>query len=225
MSTTTIREKFCTKCKVIKSTNSFCKNRKMKDGFCCHCRECLNAYLREWNKKNRDKCTLYAYKWRKKNPEKIKELERKHNATPKAKETARTWWLNNIERRREYDRKRRLLPSYRINDAMSASIRDALKREKGNSHWCDLIGYTLENLKKHLEKRFQPEMTWENYGKNGWHIDHIIPKSVFNFSTSGHEDFKRCWALKNLQPMWAKDNISKQNRLKKHFQPSLRLEV
>lgn len=64
-------------------------------------------------------------------------------------------------------------------------------------------------------------MTWGNYGINGWTIDHKIPISVFNFTSSDHEDFKRCWALSNLQPLWAYDNISKGAKLTKHFQPSL----
>ena len=62
-------------------------------------------------------------------------------------------------------------------------------------------------------------MTWENYGK--WHLEHKIPISVHNFTRSGHEDFKRCWALKNLQPMWAIENFEKHDKLTKHFQPSL----
>ena len=60
-------------------------------------------------------------------------------------------------------------------------------------------------------------------GRGEWHIDHIIPKSVFNFTKPEHEDFKRCWALKNLQPLWAEENISKFNKLDKHFQPTLAL--
>lgn len=62
-------------------------------------------------------------------------------------------------------------------------------------------------------------MSWDNYGK--WHIDHKTPKSVFNFTQAEHRDFKRCWALKNLQPMWAEDNHSKGAKLTNHFQPSL----
>jgi len=66
-------------------------------------------------------------------------------------------------------------------------------------------------------------MSWENYGK--WHIDHIIPISKFNFITSEHLDFKRCWALKNLQPLEAKQNMSKGKKLNNSFQPSLRLVI
>ncbi len=90
---------------------------------------------------------------------------------------------------------------------------------KNGQHWEDLVGYPLADLMKHLEKQFANGMTWENYGK--WHIDHIIPISAFNFTLPKHLDFRKCWALKNLQPMWAKDNKEKQNKLSQDFQPSL----
>jgi 5-methylcytosine-specific restriction endonuclease McrA len=64
-------------------------------------------------------------------------------------------------------------------------------------------------------------MSWENYGKFTWHIDHIIPVAVFNFSSFKDLDFKRCWALSNLQPLEAKKNHSKGCRVSKPFQPSL----
>ena len=49
----------------------------------------------------------------------------------------------------------------------------------------------------------------------------IIPKSAFNFETAEDADFKKCWALENLQPLWAKDNLRKSNKIHKPFQPSL----
>ena len=64
-------------------------------------------------------------------------------------------------------------------------------------------------------------MSWENMDE--WHIDHIIPKSAFNFETYKDMDFKRCWSLSNLQPLWAGENSRKHNHLEKAFQPSLRI--
>lgn len=109
----------------------------------------------------------------------------------------------------------------RLNHSISAAIRRSLRGQKNGKHWETLVEFTAQQLKKHLEKRFKEGMTWENYGT--WHIDHKIPISVFNFTKPEHRDFKKCWALSNLQPMWAHDNISKGNKLTKHFQPSLLL--
>jgi hypothetical protein len=54
-------------------------------------------------------------------------------------------------------------------------------------------------------------MTWDNYGE--WHIDHIKPISSFTFETCDDEQFKECWSLENLQPMWGVENIKKGNKI------------
>jgi hypothetical protein len=87
----------------------------------------------------------------------------------------------------------------------------SIESGKKGRHWEKVVGYTLLELVKHLEKQFLPSMTWNNYGE--WHIDHIIPISYFKFSTTDDPDFKKCWSLKNLRPMWAIDNIRKGNRI------------
>ena len=97
----------------------------------------------------------------------------------------------------------------------------SLRHIKNGRKWQALAGYTISELRKHLEKRFTEGMTWELFLSGRIHIDHIIPITAFNYKTSEDRDFKRCWALKNLRPMWANENISKSDRLVKHFQPSL----
>jgi hypothetical protein len=76
----------------------------------------------------------------------------------------------------------------------------------------ELLGYTIEELKRHLESQFQEGMTWENYGLKGWHIDHKTPDSWFYYESTNDEQFKIAWSLSNLQPLWAKDNLKKGNR-------------
>ena len=61
--------------------------------------------------------------------------------------------------------------------------------------------------------QFKPGMTWDNYGKNGWVLDHRIPVSLFNINGIKSKGFKKCWALENLQPLWEKENISKGDKL------------
>lgn len=100
----------------------------------------------------------------------------------------------------------------RIYKIMGRNISSSLKRrglKKGRCKWTELVGYSLNELTKHLERNFKEGMSWSNYGRNGWHIDHIKPSSFFNYVSFDCPDFKKCWSLENLQPMWEGDNIRK----------------
>lgn len=98
-------------------------------------------------------------------------------------------------------------PDARINYSMGVAIANSLKHGKDGRPWESVVGYTRGNLVKHLEAQFDTKMNWDNYGQ--WHIDHIVPKSSFHFQAIDEPEFKQCWALNNLQPLWAFDNLSK----------------
>ena len=63
----------------------------------------------------------------------------------------------------------------------------------------------------YLERQFKDGMNWNNYGK--WHVDHKIPVSFFEFSSYNDWEFKYCWSLNNLQPLWAEENLRKWNKI------------
>lgn len=92
---------------------------------------------------------------------------------------------------------------------------------KTNIFLLEKLGYSFNDLKKRIESQFKEGMTWDNYGK--WHIDHIIPLKFKNEDNSYYwpqdrlrdpdsYEFKKAWGLDNLQPMWAQENIKKNNR-------------
>ena len=102
--------------------------------------------------------------------------------------------------------------NYKISHGISCNIRHSLSKLKKGQHWETLVGYTLEDLMNHLKGKFTEGMTWENYGDykgrhSGWQIDHIIPLSNFNITSCDCEDFKKCWSLENLQPLWATTRV------------------
>ena len=99
---------------------------------------------------------------------------------------------------------------HKIRNNMGRLIRDRLvkKTKKGSFRNMD---YTVKELKEHLEKQFDDKMNWDNYGSY-WHVDHIVPDSWFTYETENDEQFKQAWALSNLQPLSAKENIRKGNR-------------
>jgi len=77
----------------------------------------------------------------------------------------------------------------------------------------NILGCEWEVLKEHLEKQFKDGMTWNNYGE--WHIDHIKPLSSFDLTR--RKDFIKACHYTNLQPLWAKDNLSKGAKISKEF--------
>lgn len=104
-------------------------------------------------------------------------------------------------------RRRTENPAVAIRERMSAGVRNSLRDGKGGRSWEALAGYTVTELMTHLERQFLPGMTWGNRGE--WHIDHIVPLASFNFSSPEDLEFRAAWALTNLRPLWAKDNIRK----------------
>lgn len=203
-------------------------------------REHIKEVKKEWYRNNPEKIAKQGKLWRENNSEKIRQY-RKENAEKIAKEQKRwnnehpeiiiaagkKWKENNLERAREVgcrcQHKYRSTIRGKLNNKMNASIGRVLKGKKMGDHWERLVGYTVDNLKKHLEKQFKEGMNWGNYGrgKDKWQIDHIVPISVFNFFKPEHPDFHKCWNLNNLQPMWSQENQSKSNKLTKSFQPCL----
>lgn len=95
----------------------------------------------------------------------------------------------------------------RINKSVTSIMASGLKGKKRGCRWVVLVGYSLDDLMRRLESLFQPGMTWGNYGR--WHVDHIRPRSSFSYSDTTDPEFKACWALTNLQPLWAIDNLRK----------------
>ncbi len=94
---------------------------------------------------------------------------------------------------------------------MTGSIWAALRSRKAGRSWESLVGYTLDDLAAHLERQFASGMSWDNIGE--WHVDHVRPRSAFSYSSPDDAAFKECWALPNLQPLWAIENMSKGARL------------
>jgi len=73
------------------------------------------------------------------------------------------------------------------------------------------LGCSVEELKSWLESQFKPGMSWDNYGFRVWHIDHIRPCASFDLSDI--EQQKQCFHYTNLQPLWARENIQKKDKL------------
>lgn len=109
------------------------------------------------------------------------------------------------------ERVRRQLNKRRKGDDVADMVRAALKRD-GNSPTAErLLGYSLTDLRGHLERQFTKGMTWARFLAGEIHIDHITPQAAFDLSKPA--EWVQCWALPNLRPLWAKENRQKGARI------------
>lgn len=102
-------------------------------------------------------------------------------------------------------------PMRKLHARVHQLVYRALKKNKAGYRWEHLVGYTVDELKRHIESLFWPGMSWENMGE--WHIDHCVPRSAFRFTKPTDPQFIECWSLSNLQPLWKLDNLRKSSRL------------
>lgn len=179
------------------TTEFFHKKKSGLYGLRSDCKDCRKKQARERYQQNREKILGQIRIWAKENPEKVKECNKR-------------WQSENRARLREYKNRRNEDPVIRIAQNLRNGIRRVLNGTYKSSSSMDLLGCTVEECKKHLEDQFQEGMSWDTYGFYGWHIDHIRPCSSFDLI---QEDQQRvCFNYKNLQPLWAAENLSKGNR-------------
>lgn len=217
--------KVCSKCKkeFYEIEKCFSKSSKNKDGFHLWCKMCDKKYKKERYKNNRGCILEQKKKYYEKKRSEILDRQNKYRQSERGRK-ARKKYCESKEGREAIKRgnkryrqtekgikmvrsvSKRYYENNKPSRNMSIMMRRSLKGNKNGCHWEDLVDYTLEELKVHIENLFQSGMSWDNYGKYGWHIDHKYPISLFNIESYNCEDFKECWSLENLQPLWAMDN-------------------
>lgn len=218
--------KVCNKCKIEKELTEFYKDLNKKDKLTTYCKICKKQTIKKYQEANKDKIKQYL----KNNEIKIKAREKQYyiknrkNILKQKKERyadikeykleyQKKYRKNNEEvlrkKHTEYGNNRRKKD---VKFRLACNIRSAfstwLCSNKKSKKTFEYISYTKEELIAHLESLFQSGMTWENYGE--WHIDHIKPLSLFD-STS-EADMHEAWRKENLQPLWATDNLRKNNK-------------
>jgi len=178
---------------------------------------------KEYQRRNKERIAEYQRNWREANGEYRKEYQRNWREANGEyhKEYQRSWREANGEYHKEYHKeyyKERYKndPTFRLRHLVSRAIGNALRNnnssKEGSSTW-DALSYTPQQLREHLEAQFEEGMSWDNYGHDGWHIDHIYPQSKLPYESMTDENFKIAWSLKNLRPLWAAENISKGNQI------------
>jgi hypothetical protein len=194
--------KICRKCQTPKDIEAFGKCSAASDKLQSYCQKCQNSYNQQRltaHPEVRKEYNRRAYlKNREEQIEKAGAYQRAHAAASRPR-------INERERRRMATDVNAKLASYtrrRILLALHGKVKE--------HHTTHLLGCSIAELKSHLEKQFQLGMNWSNYGIGGWHIDHKRPCSSFDLTNTIQQ--RACFHYTNLQPLWAKDNISKRDK-------------
>jgi hypothetical protein len=175
--------KLCSRCTEWKQLEQYTKKTTgPADGLCDKCKTCWTEYRKERSQKDKD--------YRKVNRDKVNE------------------WRRN-ERHRKRENPDAAFYQNRLKENIARRVRLLLGGQKSENTTA-LMGCSTTDLKTHLEATFKEGMAWENYGTHGWHIDHRIPCIAFD----QEDDFERraCWNWRNLQAMWAEENLQKNDQ-------------
>ncbi len=159
--------------------------------------QCAGCNKKEWYAKNKEKASQSSKDWHQANVDKVAEIKAR-------------WFQENKE---EVYRKRRDKLNSDLNFKLSCNLRSRLANavrndQKAGSAIADL-GCSIEDLKIHLEARWQPGMSWENYGKGKgkWNIDHVVP--LCGFDLTKKDQITEACHYSNLYPLWETDNLAK----------------
>jgi hypothetical protein len=216
-----MEKKICSKCKVEKDVCEFGVHNSTKDKLRKICNECRKIEGKIYRKQNSETRKLTLKNWYSKNPkynknyylnntESINKQNKEwyENNKEKHRENDRNWREKNIEKVREYHNN--LIKYQRKTDPLKQLIFNTRTRiysvlKNKTKKTFDIVGCSPEFLKEHIEKQFTDGMCWENQGKYGWHIDHVIPLS----SAKTEKEIYELCHYTNLQPLWAGDNLKK----------------
>lgn len=197
-------KKFCNGCKINKDHSAFHKSKAQPDGLVSKCKSCKSQYRKKYYSKNKSKEYYSENKERKIELDKKYYLENKEAICRRKK----MWTRKNRDRinRRHAERMKNDL-QYRLNRAIRSRFNQAYRKGYKGGVAIQYLGCNLAYFKIYLENMFLNNMNWDNYGVNGWHIDHIKPLSSFDLENP--EEVKIACHYTNLQPLWASDNLSK----------------
>lgn len=222
----------CRKCGLEKDPSEFFKRAASPTGHHPHCKPCVRLYKAEYRSRPDVIEAIRAYDRR---PEAVarRKAYKKPVSTPEqlAKRRALAKTPEAIARRREYlsrpnvhervlaKRRARYHEKYKhdvakvLDGRLRVLIRRSLKTGKNNQSWRDLVDFTLEEFRSNMERQFTDGMTWELLLAGEIEIDHIIPVSSFKIAGPECPEFKACWCLGNLRPLWKRENNVKRNKI------------
>ena len=123
----------------------------------------------------------------------------------------REYYQKNYDRIKQKRRERMADPVVRLRQNLRNRLNAAIKNKQKSGSAVRDLGCAIEEFIKYIESKFQEGMTWENWGRKGWHLDHIKP--LIAFDLTDRQQFLEACHYTNIQPMWYKDNLSKGSKM------------
>ena len=163
----------------------------------------LKEKRKEYYKNNKEKLNQYNKDYRKKNIEKEIVRWKVYYETNKESLIKKSVEYSLLKRKTcHFDRLK-----HNVRNRISFYLK--INNFSKNNKTFEIVGCSPESLKEHIQSQFTDGMSWENYGYDGWHIDHRIPLS----SAKNEQELYKLCHFTNLQPMWATENIKKGNKI------------
>lgn len=204
--------KTCSKCLIEKEFNEFHKKSDSNDGLCPLCKICNGIKTKQWRLENPQKYKETYEKWKVIYRPRKKIIDLNYQISKEdriKKEKQRYYQKHKLKINQKVKEKLRTNIIYKLRHTLRTRLKDSLRRGTKTGSFVRDLGCSIEQLKQYLEAKFQVGMTWNNHGE--WHIDHIKPLSSFDLTD--REQFLLACNYTNLQPLWAKDNLSKGNKI------------
>ena len=209
-------KKPCSQCGVVYplTVENFYLRPRSKDGFESYCRNCARIMAKTYRTANGETIAAKKRKHYRENKDKYLKKVKTYAKSEQGIIARSKYRKRNRKRITEVTRTYELKQfneniQFKLSKRLRSRMRQVLKSNQKSENTAILTGCSTEVLKEYLEKQFKPGMTWENHGE--WHIDHKIPCAAFDLSDPCEQ--KRCFNFKNLQPLWAIDNLRKNDRI------------
>lgn len=229
--------KKCNVCLVVKEDTEFHKKKLSsgKHSLKSLCKSCVSdkfkTKYKQQTEEDRLRRMVINKQWRANNRDTVLALKKKYRIASKIYRLSSVPHDHHVKAHESYNLKQSLIKhdqhvkewrsdearisrwQYRnnINEMLYSKLKRGIYRAMGNkatgTDWYGKLGYSIDELKVHIEKQFLVGMSWDN--RDQWHIDHMIPICMFNIESVDSDEFKVCFAIQNLRPLWPKDNRDK----------------
>ena len=226
-----MKTKICIKCNQEKSFDQFNKGND-KFGLQYWCKECKKQYhlahraerkqqMKQYRLAHKPERKQYREDHRAELNQQMKQYYLDHKAEmkqyrlahkPERKQQNKQYRLAHKPERNQYRKNKYHTDiNYKISCYLRTRIWGALKNNSKSKSTMRLVGCSIDFFRCYYESKFTEGMSWEKVMNGEIHCDHRRPCASFDLSKPKEQH--KCFHYTNLQPLWAKDNLEKSDKI------------